>query len=126
MKKTYELFVEEKDKLIGELQEILSEHEKALSASQNGRNKKKGKVPTSLPGIERLVDNISELQQEKVKLSEVLYASESEVESLKEEMMDRNAKYNTEIADLEIEIKKLKSTSNEVRTYAPLVYDFVK
>ncbi|XP_046840103.1 kinesin-like protein KIFC3 isoform X2 [Xenia sp. Carnegie-2017] len=113
MKKTYELFVEEKDKLIGELQEVLSEHEKALSASQNGRNKKKGKVPTSLPGIERLVNSISELQQEKVKLSELLYASESEVESLKEEMMDRNAKYNTEIADLEIEIKKLKSTSNE-------------
>ena len=116
MKRTHEVFIEQKDKLITDLQEILSEHEKALAA-QESKGKKKGKgtkATTILPGIDRLVESITTLHEEKAKLTESMLVAQSELEAAKEEAMDTASKYRNQISDLQIEIKKLKSISEEV------------
>ena len=114
MKKTHEVFIEQKDKLITDLQEILSEHEKAL-ASQEGKGKKKGKGTknASLPGINQLIESITALHEEKTKLTESMLAVQMECEALKEEAMDNASKYKNQISDLQIEIKKLKTSTKQ-------------
>ena len=115
MKKTHEVFIEQKNKLITDLQEVLSEHEKVLAA-QEGKGKKKGKGTknSGLPGINRLVESISELHEEKTKLSESILVVQSELEAAKEEAMDNASKYRNQISDLQFEIKKLKSSIEQV------------
>ena len=113
MKKTHEVFIQQKDKLITDLQEILSEHEKTLAA-QGGKGKKKGKGAKDLPGINRLVESITQLHEEKAKLSESMLVVQSELEASREEAMDNASKYRNQISDLQIEIKRLKSSSEQV------------
>jgi predicted nucleic acid-binding Zn-ribbon protein len=113
MKKTHEVFIEQKDKLITDLQEILSEHEKTLAA-QGGKGKRKGKGAKDLPGINRLVESITQLHEEKAKLSESMLVVQSELEASREEAMDNASKYRNQISDLQIEIKRLKSSSEQV------------
>jgi predicted transposase YdaD len=109
MKKTHEIVIEQKDKLITDLQEILSEHEKAL-ASQEGKGKKKGKGTknSGLPGIDRLVESITMLHEEKTKLTESMLAVQAEFEAAKEEAMDAASKSKNQISDLQIEVKTLR------------------
>ena len=125
MKKTHEVFIEQKNKLITDLQEILSEHEKAL-ASQEGKGKKKGKGTknASLPGINQLVESITALHEEKTKLTESMLAVQMEYEASKEEAMDNASKHKNQISDLQIEIKKLKSSTKQVYTEALRTFFF--
>lgn len=115
LKKTHEVFIEQKDKLITELKEILSEHEKALQA-QEGKGKKKGKgnKDSGLPGVNRLVESITALHEEKAKLTESVLVAQSDLEEAKNEAMENASKYRNQISDLQIEIKRLKSISVQV------------
>ncbi|XP_028405341.1 kinesin-like protein KIFC3 [Dendronephthya gigantea] len=116
MKRTHEVFIEQKDKLITDLQEMLSEHEKTLEA-QGAKGKKKGKgtkaTAAALPGIDRLVESITTLHEEKAKLTECTLVAQSELEVAKEEAMDNASKYRNQISDLQIEIRKMKSISEQ-------------
>ena len=117
MKKTHEVFIEQKDRLITDLQEILAEHEKTLAIQQEkGKKKGKGTKTTALPGINRLVESITGLHEEKGKLTESLLVIQSELERIKDEAKDTASKYRNQISDLQIEIKKIKSLSEQVLT----------
>ena len=119
MKKTHEVFVEEKNKLIAELQEILAEHESNLAVQEGkGRKKGKGTKGSALPGINRLVENINQLHEEKAKLTESMLVAQSQMEAAKEEAMDNASKYRNQISDLQSENKRLKSLNHQVYNYA--------
>ena len=127
MKKTHEVFIEQKERLITDLQDILAEHEKTLAA-QEGKGKKKGKgtKTTALPGINRLVESITELHDEKAKLTESLLVIQSELEDMKDEAKDTASKYRNQISDLQIEIKKLNSSSEQVIIISTISTSFYK
>lgn len=115
MKKTHEVFIEKKDKLISDLQDILAEHERTL-ATPDIKIKKKGSgaKPSSLPGINELVESISKLHKEIAELTQSKLVIQAEFEAAKEEAKDSASKYKNLISDLQIENKRLRFSKERV------------
>ena len=118
MRKTHEIVLNEKDKLIADLEEIISDLEKRFT-EQDGRKggrKGKGKKGSSpdLSGLHQLVETITRLHKDKAKLTEELLTAKSEIEDAKNEANDAAAKHRNEIEDFQLEMKRLKCNSKKV------------
>ena len=130
LKKTMDIHLQEKKQTIQTLQELIEEQENKIAIMDAKLKRNKGdennNENTTYKSIQKLIEKVTRLEQEKVDLTQDLMKTQSHVDSLEKESKDKDKKEKEKYGELEAKYRELEKELEECQMVGSRLELFLK
>ena len=130
LKKTMDIHLQEKKQTIQTLQELIEEQENKIAIMDAKLKRNEGdennNENTTYKSIQKLIEKVTRLEQEKIDLTQDLMKTQSHVDSLEKESKDKDKKEKEKYGELEAKYRELEKELEECQRVGSRLELFLK